>query len=161
MQHRKPGQLRRSLIVTVVATVLQGGTGVGPAHAWDARTTEGTAAELANTSTPLPPNGDQCSLFSPDSISGLYEFSWACHAHDVCYQNHQLNGRDRTRVECDEIMVAKMVAECRARHSWRNRKRYVCFAAAERYFWAVRLLGELSWRSWNGDPDDREVGIPG
>ena len=155
MRHRTrswPYWVRSSLAAVVTATALLG-SGVAPAHAWSARTTEGTPAEQRNTTTPLPPGGDQCSLGAPDYVAGLYDFSWACYAHDVCYQNHQLNGVSRTRRNCDDIMLAKMVAECDTRHGRWNPKRYVCRDVADHYWLAVRLVGEPSWRSWNGVPD--------
>jgi hypothetical protein len=135
-----------------VASVLLG-FGAAPALAWDARTTEGTAAERRNTTTPLPPGGDQCSLGAPDYVWSLYDFSWACYAHDACYQNHQLNGRKRSRLDCDNIMLAKMVAECDSRHGRWNPKRYVCRDAATKYWGAVRAVGQPSWNSWNGVPE--------
>jgi len=146
--------LRSCFVAAVTATVALG-LGAAPALAWDARTTEGTPAERANTSTPPPPGGDQCSLGAPDLVWSLYDFSWACYAHDVCYQNHQLNGQDHSRAGCDDIFRAKMNAECNSRHGRWNPKRYVCRDRATDYWMVVRLTGEPSWRSWNGDPDLR------
>jgi hypothetical protein len=123
-----------------------------PALAWEARNTEGTPAEQANTTTPRPPGDDQCSLGAPDKVRGLYDFSWACYAHDVCYQNHQLNDRKRSRLDCDNILLAKMRAECDSAHGRYNPKRYACRKAASTYYAAVRAVGEPSWRSWNGPP---------
>jgi len=145
-------RLKSSLVAAITATALLG-FGAAPALAWDARTTEGTPAERANTSTPPPPGGDQCSLGSPDLVKGLYDFSWACYAHDVCYQNHQLNGQNHSRAGCDSIFLAKMDAECKSRHSSWNPKRTLCLHVSEAYWAAVRAAGEPSWNSWNGDPD--------
>jgi hypothetical protein len=146
--------LRSGLVAAAAVSVLLG-FGAAPALAWDARTTEGTRAERANTTTPLPPGGDQCSLGAPDYVWSLYDFSWACYAHDVCYQNHQLNGRGRSRLDCDNIMLAKMVAECDSRHGRFNPKRYACRDVAARYWAGVRAFGLPSWNSWNGLPDSR------
>ncbi|MGI9099903.1 MAG: phospholipase A2 [Solirubrobacteraceae bacterium] len=149
---RRRARLRSGLVAAAAASVLLG-FGAAPALAWDARSTEGTAAERRNTTTPLPPGGDQCSLGAPDYVWSLYDFSWACYAHDVCYQNHQLNGRTRSRLDCDNIMLAKMVAECDSRHGRWNPKRYVCRDAATKYWGAVRAVGQPSWNSWNGVPE--------
>jgi hypothetical protein len=46
----------------------------------------GTAQERIATSAPPPPGGDQCTL-SPDKVPGLCDFSYACYAHDLCWQN--------------------------------------------------------------------------
>lgn len=154
-----PGRRTRSrfaggLVAAVAASVLLG-LAAAPALAWDARTTEGTPAERRNTTTPLPPGGDQCSLGAPDYVWSLYDFSWACYAHDACYQNHQLNGRKRSRLDCDDIMLAKMRAECDSRHGRFNPKRYMCRNAAGKYYAAVRAVGQWSWDSWNGVPERR------
>ena len=144
--------LTSGLVAAVTASVLLG-FGAAPALAWDARTTEGTSVERRNTTTPLPPGGDQCSLKAPDSVWGLYDFSWACYAHDVCYQNHQLNGRSRSRLDCDNILRAKAWAECDSRHGRWNPKRYACRDVANRYWLVVRAVGQPSWDSWNGLPE--------
>ncbi|MDQ3850555.1 MAG: phospholipase [Actinomycetota bacterium] len=144
-------RIRGGLVAAVGASVLLG-VGAPPALAWKARTTEGTSAERRNTTTPLPPGGDQCSLGAPDRVPSLYDFSWACYAHDVCYQNHQLNGRRRSRLDCDNIFAAKMAAECNARHGRWNPKRYTCHHAASKYWAAVRATGRPAWNSWNGPP---------
>jgi hypothetical protein len=151
-RRRRRSRLRSGLVAAVTASVVLG-FGAAPAFAWDARTTEGTAAERKNTTTPLPPGGDQCSLGAPDLVWSLYDFSWACYAHDVCYQNHQLNGRGRSRLDCDNIMRAKMFAECDSRHGRWNPKRYVCRNTANHYWAAVRAVGQISWNSWNGVPE--------
>ncbi len=143
---------RAGLGAALLASVLLAVT-AAPALAWDARTIEGTEAERRNTTTQLPPDGDQCSLGAPDMIPLLYEFSWACYAHDVCYQNHQLNGVVRTRRRCDDIMLAKMHAECDSRHSWYNPNRHVCRRAGDAYYGVVRAVGLTAWLSWNGVPD--------
>lgn len=122
--------------------------GAAPALAWEARTIEGTEAERRNSTTSLPPGGDQCSLGAPDSVKDLYDFSWACYAHDLCYQNHQLNGQERSRSACDNILLAKAVAECDSR----NPKRRACQVAARAYWAGVRAAGKPSWESWNGPP---------
>ncbi len=111
-----PPRCTRPCLVTAVAVAGLLMLATAAAHAWDARTQEGTPAERSNTTTPTNMANDQCSLKVPDIVSGVYNFSWACYAHDVCYQNHQLNGIWRSRETCDDIFKAKMDAECLARH---------------------------------------------
>jgi hypothetical protein len=105
-----------------------------------ARAIVGTPDEQRNTSTPLPPDGNQCTA-SPDSMPGLYDFSWACYAHDLCYQNHSVNGVPMSRSECDSMFLTRMLAECDSRHSWWNPARYACRDMARTYFLAVRTFG--------------------
>jgi len=145
---RASARLSRGLVATLAGAVLLG-FGAAPAFAWDARTTEGTSRERAYTTTPLPPGGDQCSLGAPDSVRGLYDFSWACYAHDVCYQNHALNGRNRSRGDCDAILLTKARAECDSRHNRWNPKRYACRDIATYYWEGVRVAGTWSWNSCN------------
>lgn len=151
-QHHLGAWLWRSLTAVVMIGALTA-ISASPAHAWDARSIEGTEAERRNTTTPLPPGGDQCSLGAPDEVPRFYDFSWGCYAHDVCYQNHQLNGAGRSRLDCDNIMLAKLDAECRDRHSRWSPTRYACYEVADTYWEAVRLLGLPSWNSWNGLPE--------
>lgn len=140
--------IRASATAFAVAAMLAGAA--TPAHAWDARTIEGSPAERSNTTTPAPPNEEQCSLGARDVIKGLFDFSWACYAHDVCYQNHQLNGIVRDRAGCDAIFLAKMKAECKSRHR-RGLKRSACNRVAATYYRAVRSpVGEKTWKSWRG-----------
>ncbi len=145
----------RAAVAAILATGALLLVGAAPALAWDARTVEGTAAEQRNTTTPRPPGGDQCSLGSPDSLPGLYDFSWACYAHDVCYQNHQIGNTRYTRAQCDAIMLFKMYAECEFRHRWWSPARGVCRNAANAYYAAVRAFGLPSWLSWRPLPDQR------
>lgn len=155
MQHRTQSRghwLRGGFGAIVAASALLA-FGVAPAFAWDAHTIEGTPAEQRNTTTQLPPGGDQCSLGSPDSVRAVYDFSWACYAHDVCYQNHQIGNTRYSRVQCDTIMLLKMYAECDARHRWWSPTRSVCRSAGNAYFGAVRAFGLPSWLSWNGLPE--------
>lgn len=138
--------LRRLLPLVMVAALLA--VGATPALAHHGRTTEGTAAERAHTRTPLPPRGDQCSN-APDSVRGFYDFSWACYAHDVCYQNHSLNGRRESRFGCDNIFLGKMRHECRYRHAWWSPARYRCYEVANSYYGFVRAFGYWAYKSWN------------
>ena len=140
----------------VAALVLTGLVSATPAAAetWRARTLEGTPAERSNTTTPPHPSKDQCSLKAPDASGSLFDFSMACYAHDVCYQNHQLNGRRRGRADCDAILRAKMTAECTSRHGRFNPRRLECLGYVPFYWTAVRAAGDLpgisSWDSWRG-----------
>lgn len=71
----------------------------------------GTPSERANTTTPLPPDGDQCSS-SPDTIAGLVDFSYSCYGHDLCWQNNSYNGSPETESSCNQIFLDNMVQEC-------------------------------------------------
>jgi hypothetical protein len=142
--------VRRSALAALGATALLA-ISAAPAVAHHARTVAGTAAERNNTTTPRPPGGDQCSN-SPDSVVGLYDFSWACYAHDVCYQNHRLNGHAESRFGCDNIFLGKMRHECEYRHGWWSPARYTCYDVASTYYGFVRAFGARAYNSWN-DPN--------
>jgi hypothetical protein len=105
----------------------------------------GNCSEQRTTATPLPPAGDQCS-WAPDegSIGGisaltLYDFSYACYGHDLCWQNGSYEGERKTRHQCNEIFHEKMREHCNERHTGfgsgfaENR----CFDVAECYYIAV------------------------
>lgn len=104
----------------------------------------GTCSEQQNTATPLPPDGDQCS-WSPDRASipvldaALYDFSYACYGHDLCWQNGSYGGESKTRHQCNEIFHENMREHCDERHTGfgsgfaENR----CFEVAECYYIAV------------------------
>lgn len=107
----------------------------------------GTPAERANTNTPLPPGGDQCS-FVPDQNFGWgpdFDFNLACYAHDVCYANHALDGVARSRSQCDSIFLDLMLADCRARGSG------PCQGVAYTYHYGVRAFGGPAYNG-NSDP---------
>lgn len=141
----------RLSLLTAAATTAVLACMAAPALAHHARTIEGTASERARTTTPLPPGGDQCTR-SPDSVIGFYDFSWACYAHDACYQNHSLNGRAESRFGCDNIFLGKMRHECEYRHAWWSPARYRCYDVAWAYYAFVRAFGGPAYNSY-GDPN--------
>ena len=71
-----PPRCTRPCLVTAVAVAGLLMLATAAAHAWDARTQEGTPAERSNTTTPTNMANDQCSLKVPDIVSGVYNFSW-------------------------------------------------------------------------------------
>lgn len=104
----------------------------------------GTPEERIHTRTPPPPGGDQCSS-SPDTfqvpgVGRLYDFSYACYGHDLCWQNGTYGGVPRDLFECNRIFLASMRDHCDRRHTGfgsgllENR----CFEIAEVYFAAVQ-----------------------
>jgi hypothetical protein len=98
----------------------------------------GTAQERINTSTPAPPAGDQCTL-SPDTLPGLYDFSYACYAHDLCWQNGSFGGRPMTISACNEEFRRRMRDHCDRRNTGARER--ACFAVADIYFAAVSAAG--------------------
>jgi hypothetical protein len=102
----------------------------------------GTAQERMNTSTPPPPGGDQCS-FSPDHVPGLFDFSYACYARHLCWQNGSIGGRSMTIGECNNEFRRRMRDHCDRRNTgWGSGFREnLCFDAADTYFAAVSAAG--------------------
>jgi Prokaryotic phospholipase A2 len=98
----------------------------------------GTAQERINTSTPAPPGGDQCTL-SPDTLPGLYDFSYACYAHDLCWQNGSFGGRPMTIGACNDEFRRRMRDHCDRRNTGARER--ACFAVADIYFAAVSAAG--------------------
>lgn len=98
----------------------------------------GTAQERINTSTPPPPGGDQCTL-SPDKLPGLYDFSYACYAHDLCWQNGSIGGRPMTIGACNDEFRRRMRDHCDRRNIGARER--ACFAVADIYFAAVSAAG--------------------
>ena len=144
-------QRARVSLLALAATTAALAVTAAPAMAHHARTIEGTASERARTTTPLPPGGDQCTR-SPDSVVGFYDFSWGCYAHDVCYQNHRLNGHAESRFGCDNIFLGKMRHECSYRHAWWSPARYSCYDVANTYYAFVRAFGGPAYNSYR-DPN--------
>ncbi len=102
----------------------------------------GTAEERMNTATPPPPGDDQCS-FSFDHVAGLYDFSYACYAHDLCWQNGSIGGSDMTIGACNDEFRRRMRDHCDRRNTgfgsgFRENR---CFDAADAYFGAVSAAG--------------------
>jgi len=98
----------------------------------------GTAQERINTSTPAPPDGDQCTL-SPDTLPGLHDFSYACYAHDLCWQNGSFGGRPMTIGACNDEFRRRMRDHCDRRNTGARER--ACFAVADIYFAAVSAAG--------------------
>jgi hypothetical protein len=98
----------------------------------------GTAQERIATSTPPPPGGDQCTL-SPDKLPGLYDFSYACYAHDLCWQNGSIGGRQMTIGACNDEFRRRMRDHCDRRNTGARER--ACFAVADIYFAAVSAAG--------------------
>jgi hypothetical protein len=106
----------------------------------------GTPDERARTTTPPPPGGDQCSM-SPD-VAGtgdwiLYDFSYACYGHDVCWQNGTLDGERQTIGSCNQIFEDLMREHCDLRWTGfgSGAPENACFAAASAYREAVDIAG--------------------
>jgi hypothetical protein len=102
----------------------------------------GTAQERMNTTTPPPPGGDQCS-FSPDHVPGLYDFSYACYAHDLCWQNATMGGSPMTIGQCNDEFRRRMRDHCDRRNTGFGSgfRENLCFDAADTYFAAVSAAG--------------------
>jgi hypothetical protein len=100
----------------------------------------GTSSERANTSTPLPPDGDQCS-YSPDTISGIVDFSYSCYGHDLCWQNNSYNGVSESESSCNQIFLDNMREECDEQNTGFGSSipEGVCKGTAETYYEAVSV----------------------
>jgi Prokaryotic phospholipase A2 len=110
MFSRTPAPRRTRLIGLMAATAATLVMAFGAASA-EAIPLPGTPSERANTTTPLPPGGDQCSS-SPDTIAGLVDFSYSCYGHDLCWQNNSYNGSPETESSCNQIFLDNMEKEC-------------------------------------------------
>jgi hypothetical protein len=104
----------------------------------------GTAQERIATSTPPPPDGDQCTA-SPDKVPGLYDFSYACYAHDLCWQNGSIGGRPMTIGSCNDEFRRRMRDHCDRRNTGFGSgvRENLCFDAADTYFAAVSAAGAV------------------
>ena len=72
----------------------------------------------------------------PNSIPGIFDFSQACQAHDLCYAQ----GVDRAT--CDVQFREDMSELCEVQHpDPLDARRYACLAFADLYFAGVRLFG--------------------
>jgi phospholipase A2-like protein len=102
----------------------------------------GTAQERINTSTPPPAAGDQCTL-SPDKLPGLYDFSYACYAHDLCWQNGSIGGTPMTIGACNDEFRRRMRDHCDRRNTGFGSgvRENACFDVADTYFAAVSAAG--------------------
>lgn len=102
----------------------------------------GTADERINTTTPPPPDGDQCS-YSFDKVPGLYDFSYACYAHDLCWQNGTIGGTPMTIGACNDEFRRRMRDHCDRRNTGFGSgfRENICFDAADAYFAGVSAAG--------------------
>ena len=111
----------------------------------------GTSAERANTTTPLPPDGDQCS-YSPDTIAGLVDFSYSCYGHDLCWQNNSYDGVPQSESDCNQIFLDNMRQECDEQNTGFGSSipEAACKGFAEDYYDAVSAVSAVG-----------DVGAPG
>jgi hypothetical protein len=111
----------------------------------------GTPSERANTSTPLPPDGDQCSS-SPDTIAGLVDFSYSCYGHDLCWQNNSYNGSSETESSCNDIFLDNMREQCDEQNTGFGSSipEGICKGFADDYYTAVSAISAV-----------QDVGAPG
>lgn len=108
----------------------------------------GTPDERARTDSPLPPDGDQCST-APDVADfpgtdwRLYDFSYACYGHDVCWQNGTYDGEAQTIGSCNEIFEDLMRDHCDRRWTGfgSGTPENACFRVADVYREAVDWAG--------------------
>lgn len=146
MPHR-PSSARRVCLTALVALAV---LAMSTASA-QAIPLPGTPAERANTTTPLPPGGDQCS-YSPDTIAGIVDFSYSCYGHDLCWQNNSYNGAPQTESSCNQIFLDNMRQECDEQNTGFGSSipEQVCRVAAEDYYIVVASISAV-----------RDVGAPG
>lgn len=104
----------------------------------------GTRDERDRTSTPRPPAGDQCSR-SPDVLGALYDFSYACYGHDICWQLGTLGGATTTYAQCNARFLDAMLAHCARRHR-ASATGARCRGAARTYWTAVTAAAALRAR---------------
>jgi hypothetical protein len=111
----------------------QRAAGLGPSR-WG-EPAPGTPEERIAVRTPPPPAGDQCS-HSPDRTR-IYDFSYACYGHDICWQLGTYGGATVGLPECNRIFLGAMRDHCERRHAGRPVRRRACRAAARTYYAAV------------------------
>ena len=75
----------------------------------------------------------------PDALPGIFDFTTACAAHDLCYA-----GGEQTQAECDTQFRQDMNALCVAQHpAALDPVRYVCLTFAQLYYAGVRFFGQF------------------
>jgi hypothetical protein len=75
----------------------------------------------------------------PDALPGIFDFTSACAAHDLCYA-----GGQQTRGECDAQFRHDMGALCVSQHpATLDPLRYVCLTFAQLYYAGVRFFGQF------------------
>ena len=124
--------MRRTGVLALLLTVflLQG----PPAGAADP-TAAPTGASITGLLTSFDVDGEPCTGV-PNSIPGVFDFTSACQAHDVCY------GQGVDRQACDVQFRADMTEACVTEHPDAvDPARYACLTFANLYFAGVRLFG--------------------
>lgn len=109
----------------------------------------GNPQERANTTTPLPPGGDQCS-YSPDALPELVDVSFPCYGHDLCRQNNSYDGVEQTERGCNGIFLDNMRAECDEQNTGFGAPSPSRRASFRHYFTVVSAVSAVS-----------DVGAPG
>jgi hypothetical protein len=124
--------MRRLFCTVLVVAALA--TYAAPAGAQEATVESIDASALA-----LPfDDGGSCTGV-PDSLPGVFDFTTACAAHDLCYA-----GGQQTQAQCDEQFRQDMNALCVAQHPGTlNPVRYVCLTFAQLYYAGVRFFGQF------------------
>lgn len=124
--------MRRLLCtVLVMAAVV---VSAAPAGAQEATVDE---TDVATQIGPFPDGGTCTGV--PDAIPGVFDFTDACAAHDLCYASGQ-----QTQGQCDESFRQDMVATCAVQHpSALDARRYLCLSFAQLYFFGVQLFGQF------------------
>ena len=75
----------------------------------------------------------------PDTLPGVFDFTSACAAHDLCYA-----GGQSSQADCDEVFRQDMTALCLVQHPGAlNPVRYVCLTFAQLYYAGVRFFGQF------------------
>ena len=121
--------LRRLCVLAVMLTV--GLLQAGPAAADQTAVPDATVAGLLS----IFDDGGACTGV-PDTLPGIFDFTEACEAHDVCYAA----GGDR--LACDVEFREDLGDLCRAQHpDVFDVRRYACLGFADLYFFGVRLFG--------------------
>jgi hypothetical protein len=83
-------------------------------------------------------DGEPCTAV-PDTIPGVFDFTSACAAHDLCYA-----GGEQTQAACDNQFLRDMTASCVAQHpAALDPLRYVCLTFAQLYYAGVALFGQF------------------
>lgn len=136
---------RRTGLITVLAAFLSTFVLAVSATTAEAIPLPGTESERANTTTPLPPDGDQCSS-SPDTIAGLVDFSYSCYGHDLCWQNNSYNGYSETESSCNQIFLDNMREECDEQNTGFGSSipESACKTIAEDYYTVVSGISAVS-----------------
>jgi len=83
-------------------------------------------------------DGEPCTAV-PNALPGIFDFTAACAAHDLCYASGE-----QTQAACDDQFLQDMNALCAAHHPGAlNPLRLVCLTFAQLYYGGVRLFGQF------------------